>query len=252
MDPPALAADPQAAATIEAARITADAAIHAAWIQVGAALGAIGAGVLAYIGAVRQVRLQERAQEARTVAYRFRLSRIVDAYHARIAEAYSVAKAQLEKFQGDHASVEITSFRVVRPQTLHDENWEVHALLGLRAVELILVVDDSASRLAEFDREISDDNVKTDSTFERATVRKVRDTAGGAASHAPDDAIVDYVNVLETLREALASLRTELAKSATRPAWRRLFARFWTGLSAPPSSFGTWEAKGRHAPRATK
>ena len=49
--------DPQAQATIEAARIGAAAAIHSAWIQASAAAGALVAGVLAYIGAVRQVRI---------------------------------------------------------------------------------------------------------------------------------------------------------------------------------------------------
>ena len=49
--------DPQAQATIEAARIGAAAAVRAAWIQASAAAGALAAGILAYIGAVRQVRI---------------------------------------------------------------------------------------------------------------------------------------------------------------------------------------------------
>lgn len=231
MDPLIAAADPQAAATIQAARIAADATTHAAWIQAGAALGAIAAGALAYIGAVRQVRLQERAQEARTIAYRFRLSRVVEEYRSAIIEACSTAGSQLATFRHGGASVEITSFRVVRPQTLHDDNWEVHALLGLRAVELILIIDDSALRLAEFDREIGEDDVRTDSNFERATVRGVGESAGGARVHTLEHAIVDYVAVLETLNEALADLQTELAKSASRMSSRGLWLRT-VGLAA--------------------
>ncbi len=98
----------------------------------------------------------------------------------------------------------------------------MHALLGLRAVELILIIDDAALRLAEFDQEISDDKVKTDSTFDRATVRAVSDGTGGAASYSLNRAIVDYVAVLETLRAALADLQAELAKSSWRPPWQRL------------------------------
>jgi hypothetical protein len=51
---PATFTDPQAQATIEAARIGAAAAVRAAWVQASAAGGAFAAGVLAYIGAVRQ------------------------------------------------------------------------------------------------------------------------------------------------------------------------------------------------------
>ena len=144
--------DPQARATIEAARIGADAAIHAAWIQATAAAGALAAGVLAYIGAVRQVRLQERAQEVRALAYRFRLLRVVEEYHEQVARACAVAEGQLAAFRSGSASVAITSFQLVKPRMLHDDNWEAHALLGRRAVELILTIDDLSLRLAQFDQ----------------------------------------------------------------------------------------------------
>ena len=62
MDPTVAATDPLAATTIEAASLTAKATVSAGWIQRGAVLGAIADGTLAYFGAVRQVRLQERAQ----------------------------------------------------------------------------------------------------------------------------------------------------------------------------------------------
>ena len=89
MDPRFFATDPVAMATFEGAKIMADATARAAWVQVGAALGATIAGALAYFGAVRQVRLQERAHEVRAIAYRFRLSKIVDEYLARPARSRS-------------------------------------------------------------------------------------------------------------------------------------------------------------------
>src|SRR5690242_15327645 len=98
MDVPGIGADPQAIATIEAARIGAHAMARSAWIQGAAALGAITAGALAYLGAVRQVCLQERAHEARAVAYRFRLRKVVEAYLRQITDALAVAKRQLEHF----------------------------------------------------------------------------------------------------------------------------------------------------------
>ena len=101
MDPQFFATDPVALATFEGAKITAEATARSAWVQAGAALGAIVAGGLAYFGAVRQVRLQERAHEVRAVAYRFRLSKIVGEYMAQIAVAVTVAKQQLANFKGD-------------------------------------------------------------------------------------------------------------------------------------------------------
>ena len=94
MDPQFFATDPLALATIEGARITAEATARSAWVQAGAALGAIVAGALAYFGAVRQVRLQERAHEVRAVAYRFRLSKIVEEYLAQVAAATETAQVE--------------------------------------------------------------------------------------------------------------------------------------------------------------
>jgi hypothetical protein len=62
------------------------------------------------------VRLQERAHEVRAV-----VSKIVEEYLAQIAAAVAVAKQQLANFKADRGSVQITSFRIARPQTLRDE-----------------------------------------------------------------------------------------------------------------------------------
>jgi hypothetical protein len=222
MDVPPLPTDPQAAATIEAAVITAQATTRAAWIQSGAAVGAIAGGALAYFGAVRQVRLQERAQEVRAIAYRFRLTKIVDEYHNQIARAWMAATKELELFRRSGSSIRITSFRVAQPQSLHDENWEVHALLGRRAVELILIIDEANQRLARFDKEIGQADVKTDSHFEYGSLKAVEENADGSTTYRPEDAIVDYVDVLDRLRRALAELRNELEKAPRLSSWDRL------------------------------
>ena len=159
--------DRQAQATIEAAHIGAAAAIHAAWIQATAAAGAVAAGALAYIGAARQVRFQDRAHEVRALPYRFRLTRVVEEHYEQVVRACAAAQAQLVAFRSGKASVAITSFRLVQPRMLHDENWEAHAMLGCPAVELILLIDDSSQRLAKFDQEIRGEGTRTDSSARR-------------------------------------------------------------------------------------
>jgi hypothetical protein len=220
MDPATLT-DPQAQATLEAARIGADAAIRAAWIQATAAAGAVAAGALAYIGAVRQVRLQERAHEVRALAYRFRLIRVVEEYYEQVARAYAAAEAQLAAFRAGSGSVAITSFRLVQPRMLHDDNWEAHATLGRRAVELILTIDDLSQRLAKFDQEIRSEGTRTDSSFASGSLRERDVTEAGQPAHAPERAIVDYAEVLGRLRATLAALIDELAEPE-RTLWRKL------------------------------
>jgi hypothetical protein len=232
MDLQPLPTDPLARATIEAAWIGAEATGRAAWMQAFAALGAIVAGGLAYFGAVRQVRLQERAHEARAIAYRFRLGRIVQEYLAQISNARAVARQQLESYRAGGGSARITSFRIARPQTLHDDNWEAHALLGRRAVELILTIDEHSRRLAEFDKEIGRDTVRTDTHFEAGTLAAVEQTIDGEAGYRPENAIADYVRVLNALQQALAALGDELAKPLLAPPWRMLLQRIRSRKSA--------------------
>ena len=219
--------DPQAQATIEAARIGATAAVRAAWIQATWAAGALAGGVLAYIGAVRQVRLQERAHEVRALAYRFRLLRVVEEYHEQIARAYAVAKSQLAAFRSGSASVAITSFQLVQPRMLHDDNWEAHALLGRRAVEMILTIDDLSLRLAQFDQQIRAEGTRTDSSFANATIRQHDVKEAGQPTHVQEHAIVDYVEVLDRLRAALAALIVELEEPKRTLPWHKLPLRSW-------------------------
>jgi hypothetical protein len=237
MDPLSLTADPQAFATIEAAKIAAAATRGAAWIQAAAAFGAIIAGGLAYFGAVRQVRLQERAHEVRALAYRFRLGKVIEVYLARITEACSAAKQQLAAYQANRASVKITSFRIAMPPTLQDGNWEVHALLGRRAVELILIVDDASRRLAGLDREIGEDAVTTDAHFEAGRLKPVSENPDGTAVYGPEMAIVDYVEALDGLQRALVALQHELAPGPDTP-WRNLLRRRRpSAVNGPPPGF---------------
>jgi hypothetical protein len=217
-NPPGIDAD----ATIAAARITAAATIRAAWIQAGAAAGAIMAGAMAYLGAVRQVRLHERALEARAMAYRFRLSRVVDEYLAKVTVARAEARRQLEAFQANQTSASITSFALEQPQMLHDENWEVHALLGPRAVELILAIDEAGLRLSQLDKEIRQGDVKTSAHFASASLEPQTKHPDEAAAYGPKRAIVDYVDALEELYRALIELKRELARTSLVSTWRKL------------------------------
>ena len=63
-------------ATETAAKLTAAATMKAAWIQFGAASFVLVAGVCAYLGAVRQVRLAEREHKAKVAAYKNRMTEI--------------------------------------------------------------------------------------------------------------------------------------------------------------------------------
>jgi hypothetical protein len=243
MDLTRFAADPEALATIEAAKITAEATTQQAWVEAAAVIGAVVAGGLAYFGAVRQVRLQERAHEARALAYRFRLGKLVGEHLAQITRAWEAARQQLTAFEGDRGSVRITSFRVAMPQSLHDENWEVHALLGRRAVELILIVEDASRRLAAFDREIGDEALHTDSHFDAAPPTLVEECPDGTAVYAPQAAIIDYVQVLEGLQRALAALQDELAVGSHGRAWRRW--RRWARLHGPAATADLVPTDGR-------
>lgn len=224
MDPTLAATDPQAVATIEAAKLMAKATVSAGWIQGGAALGAIAGGALAYFGAVRQVRLQERAHQVRALAYRFRQTKVLRRYHSQVSEALRTARAQSRELDAGGGSVEIATLRVVRPHTLHDENWETHALLGRRAVELILLIEDISLRLAEFDQEIASGHVKTDAVFQSGS-RNAAATEQGTVTVRLQTAIHDYVDVLTRLQSALEALLREIEHPADGPSiTRHLFA----------------------------
>ena len=47
----------------------------------------------------------------------------------------------------------------------------------------------------------------------------------GSPAYGPENAIVDYVEVLARLKDALVALRDELAKAPETPIWRKLLQR---------------------------
>jgi hypothetical protein len=96
-------------------------------------------------------------------------------------------------------------------------------LLGRRAVELVLVIDDAGLRLKQFDAEIKRDSVRTDAHFQFGTLMPGSETAEAPTTYSPTRAMIDYVEVLGQLRRALIDLLKELAKPSEGAPWRR----FW-------------------------
>ena len=134
----------------------------------------------------------------------------------------AVAQAQLAAFRSGSEFVAITSFQLVKPRMLHDDNWEAHALLGRRAVELILTIDDLSLRLAQFDQQIRAQGTHTDSSFANATFRQGEANEVGQPALMQEHAIVDYAQVLDRLHAALAELVAELAQSERTAPWHKL------------------------------
>jgi hypothetical protein len=161
------------------------------------------------------------------LAYRFRLLRVVEEYHEQVARACAVAESQLAAFRSGSPSVAITSFQLLQPRTLHDDNWEAHALLGRRAVELILTIDDLSLRLAQFDQQIRSEGTRTDSSFANATIRQHYVKEAGQPTQLQEHAIVDYAQVLDQLRAALAALIAELEEPERTLPWHKLPLRSW-------------------------
>ena len=110
---------------------------------------------------------------------------------------------------------------------LHDDNWEAHALLGRRAVELILTIDDLSLRLAQFDQQIRSEGTHTDSNFANATIRQHDVKEAGQPTYVQEHAIIDYAQVLDQLRAALAALIVELEEPKRTLPWRKLPLRGW-------------------------
>jgi hypothetical protein len=150
------------------------------------------------------------------------LLRVIDEYHEQVARACAVAESQLAGFLSGGASVAITSFQLLQPRMLHDDNWEAHALLGRRAVELILTIDDLSLRLAQFDQQIRSEGTHTDSSFANATIRQHDVKEAGQPAHMQEHAIIDYAQVLDQLRAALAALIVELEEPKRTLPWHKL------------------------------
>jgi hypothetical protein len=130
-------------------------------------------------------------------------------------------RAQLDELEVHGASVEVARIRFAQPNMLHDENWEAHALLGRRAVELILLIDDASLRLSEFDKKIRGGMVGTDASSQAGTPRGT-DPAERIARHTDKIAIRDYADTLSRLQSALEALAREMERAPHVPALIRL------------------------------
>ncbi len=199
-------------ATIVAARITAAATLHAAWIQwtagAMALLGAIGAGVAAYKGATRQVRLQERQAKARTEAYRFKLTILVDELYMTAAVERSEAKLQLDRYCAGASSERLTAMPFLIPDELTPGNWSDHALLGITAVRGIHRLYDSLKDAIRFSTEMRGQACSTISIY--PTTARIEELSDGGVELIPDVAVIQHLKVADNLLEAVKHLQAVL------------------------------------------
>jgi hypothetical protein len=93
-------------------------------------------------------------------------------------------------------------------------------------VELILTIDDLSLRLAQFDQQIRSEGTRTDSSFANATIRQHDVKEAGQPTHV-QNAIIDYAQVLDQLRTALAALIVELEEPKRTLPWHKLPVRGW-------------------------
>ena len=82
-------------------------------------------------------------------------------------------------------------------------------------------------RLAQFDQQIRSEGTRTDSSFTNATIRQNDVKKVGQPTHVQEHAIIDYAQVLDQLRAALAALIVELEEPKRTLPWRMLSLRGW-------------------------
>ena len=105
-----------------------------------------------------------------------------------------------------------------------------------RAMELILTIDDLSLRLAQFDQQIRSEGTHTDASFANATIRQQDVTEAGRPTHVPEHAIIDYAQVLDQLRAALAALIGELEEPKRKLPWHKLPLRGWRRAERVPTN----------------
>lgn len=196
---------------IEAARIGAHAMRQAAWIQAGGTTLAVVAGALAYFGAVRQVRIQERHDKARRSAYRFRLRKIVESFKGTARLSSIGPRAQLASFQrlGGSQVIQPWGSELHFPVELNDVHWEDHAMLGELVVARILVAKDAMDKLSAFDQQVREGRTATDGHLEEGSIANSRSIEKGeevTIEITYESAIVDYVAAFNVLDTALSEL----------------------------------------------
>jgi hypothetical protein len=77
-------------------------------------------------------------------------------------------------------------------------------------------------RLAQFDQQIRTEGTRTDSSFANATIRRRDVKESEQPTHMQEHAIVDYAQVLDQLRAALAALIVELEEPKRTLPWHKL------------------------------
>jgi hypothetical protein len=82
-------------------------------------------------------------------------------------------------------------------------------------------------RLAQFDQQIRTEGTRTDSSFANATIRQHDVKEAGQPTRVQEHAIIDYAQVLDQLRAALAALIVELEEPNRTLPWHKLPLRGW-------------------------
>ncbi|HTW54038.1 MAG TPA: hypothetical protein VME45_19280 [Stellaceae bacterium] len=112
------------------------------------------------------------ARTRRAIAYRFRLGKVVEEYLDQLQSGRD--RERFANCVPNERPIGLDNqLSCPRPAPLNNENWEMHALLGHRAVELILAIDDASGKLAAFDQEIRLDATRTGDHFAAGTLRLV-------------------------------------------------------------------------------
>lgn len=128
----------QADATIHAARIQATAARQAGTMSLIAGLGAAFAVVGAYWSALVQVRLAERQQLARSIAYRTHMLLLLQNAIQEVDSPYSALTANILLRRIDMQQEPITFASCdILSEELSTANFERHALLGCNVQSLL-------------------------------------------------------------------------------------------------------------------
>jgi hypothetical protein len=183
IDAAVIAAD----ATIKAAQMAAEATRFGAWIQSGATVLAgalaIGAGWLAYRGALRQVRLNEDQHRARTDAYRMKIFNVA----SELEEMVALAELDVMRQEGRLATLgedeDETLYRGTDEWEGWEEfslsNWADHALLGARAVHQIHSVRQRLNELITADRVYVGESAKDNIADYLQAIRNLRNSVLG-------------------------------------------------------------------------
>jgi hypothetical protein len=228
--------EPTDTATIWAATIGAHATVRAAWIQFGAAslaaAGALIAGRWAYLGATRQVRLQEEQASARTTAYKSRLRAIVGQVQNQVGADLAIAIWQQSLYEENDVSEVLKAVPYNVPEQMKPEHWEEHSMLGDRAVRALQAAYEELENAIRFNEEMRGKSL--DDVSERPIFNDIMEAEPAASQH---------VETAQRLYNALADLLTLLEPG-------RRVMRDHTRLKRLPKWFRRWKVRLQRTSRA--